>query len=334
MQTILDYGFVILSWTVTVVRLALRRRGDATNNAWLHAAFFALFVTFQHDAVYIAFDQLVGINNLSWLMSYFFMALCAFYASQAFSLGNQRLQRLGLVICVGFLVAIFPFGPGSTPETLDHVSPGNIGELLFMAVMYTYAGATIWAILTGRCTQALRDDEPMIRLRTTVIVATLVVLECLLAIKFIAYSAGYWSLPDSYVHLITDASRIMSGAAIVLWFASFASNKVYVNLCRPIEFIRKALTLRKLISLRKHLESLSPSALMPRRTSLARLDLLIYQETIAILDGTRFLSEQLGHGKLVPVGAERLHQSLRGIPKSLSFDDLVAALCNIEICEM
>jgi hypothetical protein len=178
-------------------------------------------------------------------------------------------------------------------------------------VMYVYAGATIWTILTGRCTQALRDDEPTIRLRTTVIVATLVVLECLLATKFIAYSVGYWSLPDSYVHLMTDASRILSGAAVLLWFASFAS--------------------RKLISLRKHLESLSPSALMPQRADPARLDLRIYQETIAILDGTRFLSEQLGHGKPVPVGAERLHHSLRGIPKSLSFDDLVAALCNIEI---
>jgi hypothetical protein len=334
MQTILDYGFVLLGWTVTVVRLALRRKGAATNNAWLHAAFFALFVTFQHDAVYIAFDQLVGINNLSWLISYFFMALCVYYVSLAFGVGDSWPQRLGLMTSIGLLVAIFPFGPGSRPETLDHVSPGNIGELLFMAVIYLYAGATIWTILTGRCIQALRDDETTVRLRTIVIVATLVVLECLLTIKFIAYSAGYWSLPDSYLHLITDASRVMSGVAIILWFASFASNKVYVNLRRPIEFIRKAFTLRKLICLRKHLESLSPSALLPRRTGPARLDLLIYQETIAILDGTRFLSEQLEHGKPVPVGAERLHTSLRGIPQSLSFDDLVAALCNIEICEM
>jgi hypothetical protein len=128
----LDYDFSSFTLEGFADWLALRRKGAATNNAWLHAAFFALFVTFQHDAVYIAFDQLVGINNLSWLMSYFFMALCAFYASQAFSLGNQRLQRLGLVICVGFLVAIFPFGLGSTSETLDHVSPSNIGELLFM----------------------------------------------------------------------------------------------------------------------------------------------------------------------------------------------------------
>jgi len=376
MQTIIDYGATILSGILTILRLrtALKARRTQTDagrfaTTWLHLLCLTFFLFFQIDDVYITVGDLTGINNLSWLFSYLFLAPAIYFISRSFSLRSRWILPW-LITGMVLLVIIFPFGPGRAPEILDHVTPQNEVEILYMAVMYTLASAMIITIPLSRSARALRIEEQHLRTRTVVTMLASVATITMYATKFAAFSLGYYfpSLPNSIVHALTSAARVSEIAVVVLWFPAFLSNRVYVAVARvltaPLRLFRKIQAWFYLSALARRLQRLCPSlALLPTTTweQLRNLDFYTYRKLIEAMDGQRILAGNVGEPSqaaeipasspfdwidaLIPNDTSRerrlsgqdleealhLHQKFESIPKSLTtFEDLVQAYCEVE----
>lgn len=376
MQTFIDYGSTIMSGILTILRLraalkARKTRSEAERFAttWLHLLCLTFFLFFQIDDVYIAIGDLTGINNLSWLFSYLFLAPAIYFISRSFA-KKSRWILPWLTTGMLSLVIIFPFGPGSAPEILDHITPQNEMEILYMAVMYTLASVMIVAIPLSRSARALRIEEQHIRTRTIVTILASVATITMYVTKFTAFSSSFYfpSLSNSVVHAITDAARVSEIAVVVLWFPAFLSNRIYVAVERvlavPVELLRKIETwfyLNKLTSrLQRHCPSLT---LLPTTTweQLSNLDFYTYRKLIEAMDGQRVLADNV-----IEPGQETkkanapfdslelafiqnstpdihhwnsqdteealyLHQKLDSIPKSLTtFERLAQAYCDVE----
>ena len=181
MQTVIDYVATTAAWVVTLFRLAAvvkdrrMQRSPRLLQAWLFTLFLSLFLTFQVDAVYTTFDRFTGVNNLSWLLSYLFAILAVYFACASFRREQPQWMKFYSVVAASLLIVVFPLGPGSTPETVDHVVPANVLELLFVGLFYVYSTTMFVSVPIPACVRALlKESELPVRLRTLVILLTMV----------------------------------------------------------------------------------------------------------------------------------------------------------------
>src|SRR5688572_5516622 len=138
MQAVIDVSVASLAWIVTLYksRVAFQERRDwRVWSSWLFTFFFALCMTFQVDAIYVFFDILTGVNNLSWLMAYLLVAVAIYFAASgcraALSKPDPRWMRPYLFATLLGLILIFPVGIATGSEQTDHSVPRTVLELLF-----------------------------------------------------------------------------------------------------------------------------------------------------------------------------------------------------------
>jgi hypothetical protein len=332
MQTLIDYGAAALTWTV-VASLgisAFKELGDRrVTQTWLLTLLISLMATFQVDAIYVAVDDLLGVNNLSWLLSYLSLTLAVYLLGSIFDVLSRWLY-LYTIATVILLVAIFPFGPGSTAEITDHIVPSNVSELSFTGLAYSYAVVVMVAILSS-CVRALcNESEIYARLRTYVVSSTLVVSILFYATKFVAYTSGFF-FPSPLLHAATNTAKVLVAGVSILWFLIFATNRFYLALARPVEFAKKLKLCKELGELQVWLDGLCPSPFSdqaPWWEWLRDPDYHVYRRVISILDRKKALAawieqpdqETSGTFTLSIEEATRLYRGLASIPESSGFD--------------
>ncbi|MBN1317204.1 MAG: hypothetical protein JXA42_17100 [Anaerolineales bacterium] len=326
-QTIIDYAGAIGTWLVTLVRFRTvlqSKWNKKVFKSWSLTFWLALFVTFQVDAVYSTVDRLTGVNNLAWLFSYLFLlpainALCAVFYNHP-----PQWTRFYLIFSLIALVIVFPFGPGSAPETLDHVRPANIGEILFVGLVYSYVVIMLTAVPMPACSRALKQQRDYDRIRTIAIQMALVITTIDFVIKFSIF-AFLSSLPTS----VTDIfHRPWAFGIATLWPLGFAPNGFYRAVLRPFRYIKKILTCWELGMLQDRLDRAFP-LVVSNEASWAELlrnpDLYIYRRTISILDRRKMLSDKLAQDRPAREWSV-LYRGLQNIPKTATLDE-TASCC-------
>jgi hypothetical protein len=334
-QTLIDYGAITLTWSVAAfigIGVLKNHRDRRAATVWLLTLCISLLATFQVDVIYTAVDNFFGVNNLSWLLSYLSLTLAVYFICSI--LGKlARWTHLYMVVTLMLLVVIFPFGPGSTAESTDHVTLSNVPELLFTGSVYSYAIAMMGVVLPG-CARSLRSErESLVRLRTYATVSILTVSILFYVAKLVAYVSSLFfpSLPSSFLHTLADAARLLVAGVTILWPLIFVTNGFYQALARPVAFLKKLERCWKLGELQARLDALSPSPASDDALwwEWSRdPDFHIYRRVISILDRKKALADWIEHPDQETEGtftlsieeATRLYQGLESISISESSD--------------
>lgn len=343
MQQIMDCVGTAAAWIVVFSRLepVIRegRWNERITKAWLFALFFSLFGTFEIDTVYVAFDRLVGINNLSWLLSSIFLVLLIYFLCVICCSKQPRWMPYYLGATIGLLVVAFLSGPANDPESADQIIPSSAPELLFVGASYIFAIVAMSLVPARAFLEAHRNESDLaLRLRTSTILLAVVMGITFFVSRFAICIVGFLvpALNQVFLDAATNVTNLPVLILCCLWPLSFASKRFYLALARPIQYFRKTVTAVELNALRARLDCLY-TPIAPGRASwwdcLRNPDFNIYRGVIGILDGRRMLDACLeqgvegGQGNWPLKGnlqeARRLHQALQTIPDSPDFGRLV-----------
>ena len=306
MQTTLDIAVATLAWVVTILKFhAVRRNGrwaqdERVLRSWAFVLFFALGMTFQVDAVYFAVDTLTGVNNLSWLFAYVFVALAIYFVStascMAMKVRQPRWMLPYLMVTLCLFALIFSLGITTSPDWAEHTIPRNLFDLLFMELMYLYAIVlgTIPALAFARFTRS--EGTLPTRIRTGVTLAAVILALAFFVAKVVLSLLGFLHPSLPFVRFLSVLAMALMGAAGLVWSLVFAPNRLYLTLAGPFTFCQKVLTLRDLRRLQTRLNRLCPPV-APEQAGwwdhLRNLDFHIYRAVIGILDGKKMLADQL-----------------------------------------
>lgn len=344
----IDLLIVTLAWVATVFRFeavvkSVRKGRSRFLRPWLFALTLSLFATFQVDFVHRAFDSLVGVNNLSWLISYLFGAPAIYFICISFCDELPRWTSIYLLVTLALLIALFPLGPARAPETSEQDIPFNGFEYLFLVVFYIYATVVFVSLPIPVCAGAFRSQKSLaVRWRTGVILLAMGLIVSLYFIKVTVWSLGFF-LPERSLPIVRFAAEVLriQGLGVgILWPLSFAPDGLYRASARLAGYYQKIRTLIEVNNLRCRINRLCPSSALYQptwRDQLSSPDFHIYRNVIDILDGRKLLSgylEQEGpdsdQASAVPGrdsrwhrSATRLHQVLADLPVQSEFDSLV-----------
>ena len=352
---------VAILWGITLVRargvVQARRRHQTKHflKAWLFLLFLTLFMTVELEDLYSAIGTYSGINNLAWLLAYIFGGLCTYFICSAFY--GEKMPRWTLPFLIGsnlMLIALFPFGPGSTPDTAHHDIPSNLAELTFLAAHYLY-GIVMMSIFLVRVSAraSLKERDAAIRLRSFVIFLLASSWVTFYIVKLATFTLAFFATSSP---LVLRLSRILGTWFLIeipLFPLGFLPNRFYRTILRPIDFFRKILIANNLHKLRTRVAHLCPlmPSLTTRTEQLRNPDFAIYHNLITILDAKRLLTiwhkeqefqdggtKHVSEAFCYPVNpfwsnwserdkeeAAHIHQLLRSVPDWLEFDALVIA---------
>jgi hypothetical protein len=324
--------------------------------------FLTLFAAFEVDQIYLAVDGLSGVRNLSWLLAYLCLAVAVHFFGRFCSRGGPRWMLPALVVTGCLLVLAFPFGPGGTPEQVNHYVPNNVGEIVFTGAIYGYVSAVVSLACLRSFLLIFRRERKrfLVRLRMAAGVGAAVASVLFYAHRFFIYSSSlFLSAVQPYADGTgADVGKAVTVVAFVLWAVHLgASDRFYLAVARPARYLQKLLILRDLRALRGRVERLCPAVLTDSAPWLYQLgdpDHYISQCLIAILDGKKMLAGYLDDADRrddLPEGiadgfdallanlevappawdaeetaeAERLHRAFQAIADAVEYEELVNA---------
>lgn len=300
----------LAAWAVAIfkfnaVRRNIRRAGSRRIfGLWLFSVCFALSLTHLIPPVYLSFDALVGLNNLSWLAAYVYLALgiyCLAFAGWLLHEDESKPWPLRALICtLALLLALFLTSIRTSPEWPNHDIPRNNSDLLFMLVFYLYA-ITVGTVPVIGLYRAYRKEQSIpTRLRFLV-----GFLSGAMAISFFVAKTAYilyaYPFPSSEIlqRLIYLPSFLMATSGL-LATTVFLPAGLYRRISQGILHWGKLTRLRDLKVVECRLNRLCPSVTALDSSSWwdrARdVDFFIYRSVIAIQDMQRTLSAVLDSG--------------------------------------
>jgi hypothetical protein len=307
----------------------------------LFAFCFALFSTFQIDAVYLAFDGFVGMNNLSWLISYIFLVFALYYACAMCWREAPRWAQLVSLGTIALLISLFPFGPGSAAECIDNVIPRSLAEMLYMGVCYVY-GIVMPGLIPARAfyRSYRKEEHALVRFRKGVVFAAVVMGITFFVVKLTVSSASF--VIPSLRPLAPAGNRLASFAVlalIVLWPLAYAPLWLDRALNGLAEQFQALFTVRDLNPIKAWLDRYE-MPMFPYRASwwdcIRNPMLSRYRLFVSILDGRRVLGSwfrerpaDVALDRHAWDDLERLHELLHSVPESADFDEMVNGYRNI-----
>jgi len=333
MRQFIDVVGTIAAWTVVFFRLGIfvRQRPDhRAVRAWLFAFTFALFGTFQVDGIFLAFDRLVGINNLAWLLSYVFMTLSIHYLYLLTRPMVSRWAQIYLCVTLGLATVAFALGPGTAPESADHALPVSLAETAFITLIYAHVIVTLARGPIPVFFRAWREERviPIRTRRLMALLATSLALAFFIIRLFVALPGFVLPGLRPMGDVADDAARLVALGMATCWPLCYAPHWFYTGVGRVIAYPRRLLAFRALRRLRDGLDELYPlPAPLPRPRwdeVLRHPELHIYRTVIEILDHKRALTVAADHDG-GPDGLGAVHTVLATIGDTDDFDDLVAS---------
>ncbi len=306
MRVYLGIMVALAAWAVAILKFnAVRRNVRRTRDQrvfglWLFSLCFALSLTHLIRPFHVCFDAFFGLNNLSWLMAYVYLALGIYFLSFAGWLLHQCESRhwplLVLICTLGLLLALFVTGICRSPEWPDHNAPRNDFDLLFMVVFYLYAIIVGAVPVSGLYKTYRREQSISTRLRFFV-----GFLAGVMAISFfVAKSAyilyAYFYPASGILQYLLALSMFFMGTSGLLAVAAFLPGGLYRDIPEALFLWRRLMALRDLKVVEDRLNCLCPPVVVDDSTWWERvrnINFFTYRSVIAILDGQRTLSAVL-----------------------------------------
>lgn len=278
---------------------------QVTTNTWAFLILFSCATALQEGSIYDAFNQLFGINHLSWLVAYVLGITAMYFIYKALIIVSNPLMPNfnkkfynSLLVVILFLVLIFPFIANS-PKGADETNPYNLWNLLFRVVPYLYATRICWEL-----------SKILYQYQNTCIIWH-VRLRWLLLFVSVFLGTTYYAIRTPYfvlVFLYPNVALSTLGIALqkvldfltlsrIGWAFFFLPTKFYQCVSQPLVFIDKLLALRQLNALQAELNSALPYIPPAERLTLnyspyqkiRNLDFLLYKKLISILDTKKAL---------------------------------------------
>lgn len=291
-----------LAWFIAIYKFDAMRRdgqwrtGSVTYYFWAFSLFTAIGLTLMVWPVYIAFDRLVGLPNIGWLITYVAFCLAIYCISTGCFLvlgqPQPRLMPWNLMLTLAILFVVYTLGIATLPEKPDHTIPETLSEVIFMETMYMYVAA-LCAIPAVTFTQLFwREQIISARLRWMVGILASFFSFVVVTIKFVLTLLVFQNPVTpalAILYPLITAGVVAVGILIPL---AFLPNNLYQGMARPFEFLSKALSWYELKTLQNQLDPFYPPIIDDNpslRASLKNLDFHLYRVVIAILDAKKTL---------------------------------------------
>lgn len=328
------------------------RGGSLPFYFWGFTVCVAIGMTFMIEDVYLAFDRVVGVTNLAWLVTYAAFALAIFSITSGCFLvleaPRPRLIPYSLLLTLAILVIVYPIGIATLPEKPDHTIPVTLTEFIFMETLYLYVAA-LCVIPIATFTRLYRQEAVLpARLRWIVALGTTISSAMVAGLKAILTFLVFWDPETPVLAVAYPMINVVLISASILWPMAFLPNSFYLLLARPIEFLDKVRALRELQALQKKLNRLCPPVIghtPDLREALDNLDFHLYRAVISILDAKKVLGGIARANDDLSVApapdtvlpelpdwdqqdtqlAQSLHQTLQTVNDHVAFPDLVYA---------
>ena len=318
-----------LAWFVTIYKFDAMRRdgqwrtGSVTFYFWAFSLFTSIGLTLMIWPVYLAFDRLVGLANLGWLVIYVSFALAIYFISAGCYIvleqPKPRLMSWSLLLTVVVLTVVYAVGIVTLPEKADHTVPEVLAEVIFMQTIYIYI-AVLCAIPMFTFIRLARHEQIVsARLRWLVGFFASFFSFTVLLIKIVLTVLAFQNPATPALTILYPLITVGIVAVSIFITLAFLPNKLYQAAARPFEFLDKLLALYELKSLQNRLDPLCPPVVTGRlrlKDVLGDLDYHLYRALIAIWDAKKTLSGYAGltHDlTLLPVTA--IHSPGRNLPE-------------------
>jgi hypothetical protein len=292
-----------LAWFIAIYKFGAMRRdgqwrtGSVTFYFWAFSLCTAIGLTLMSWPMYLAFDHLVGLPNLGWLVTYVAFSLAIYYMSSGCYLvlkqTRPHFMRWSLLLTLVILFAVYALGIVALPEKPDHTVPETLVEVIFMETMYIYM-AVLCAIPMITFAGLYRHEAFVsARIRWLVGLATALISTFVLVMKIALTLLAFWDPVTPALAVLYPLISIGVVAVGILFPFSFLPNNLYQTMARPFEFLGKTLAWYELKSLQNRLDPLCPPVVddSPElKASLKNLDFYLYRVVIAILDAKKTLA--------------------------------------------
>ena len=295
--------FAILAWFITIYKYGAMRRdarwrtGSVTFYFWAFSFFTAIGLTLMIWPVYLAFDRLVGLPNLGWLVTYAAFALAIYcMAAGCYIVLEQPRPRLmsgSLIVTLVAMFVVYAVGIVTLPEKADHTVPDVLAEVVFMETIYIYM-AVLSAIPMFTFIRLVWYEQIVsARLRW---LAGFFASFFSFAVLFVKILLTLVAFKDPLTPVLAILHPLLTMAIVavsVFMTLAFLPNKPYQVAARPFEFLGKLLALYELRSLQNRLDPLCPPVVTGRsslKETVGNLDYHLYRVLIAILDAKKTLT--------------------------------------------
>lgn len=273
------------------------RTGSITFYYWSFAFFFAVGLTFMIWPVYLAFNRLVGLPNLGWLLSYISFLIAVYMSSKAcYLLLKQPPPRLllgALVIITAVLTALYATTIVFLPEKVDHTIPEQPAEMLFMIIIYLYVA--VFCLFPFKTFVQLFVNEKVLpaKIRWYVGAGSSLVATAVMVAKTVLTIVAF-NAPQASILL--GLQQLIGIGIVVVGFLmpmGFFPNSYYQAIARPFEFVGKLIALFELRALQRRLNNICPPIIedVVAWSQMAKdLDFHLYRVLIGILDAKQTLA--------------------------------------------
>jgi hypothetical protein len=355
-------GIASLIWLVVIYKFKAmwrqrwRRRDSITFHFWAFAFFTAVGLLFMIEPIYLAFDHLVGLANLAWLILYVALSLAIYFiASSCYLVLKQAQPRImpwSLGLTLLFLGVVYATGIVTLPEKPEHTIPETLVEAVFMQTLYVYIGV-LSAVPIVTYSRLFRQEEIVsARLRWLVAMTATAAVTTVMILKVVLTFLVYENPASPALDLIYPWITVGVLLAGILIPVTFLPNRLYIAAARPLEFMAKAKTLHELNALKRCLDRFCPPVIDDAagwRALLMNLDYHLYRTVIGILDAKQTLAGYARiTGELTVALAEvadrygkaprewdlqalnqaqLLHRTLQSVDDHAEFTELVRAYC-------
>jgi hypothetical protein len=335
MQGIADIMMTTIGWSVVLIILPkLKKQENSPFLFWMFLLFFSVSFTLQIDPLYLAIDNALPINNLTWWCSY----LSIIIAMEFLVRGCDRLRGKTTSAGVRYLAllttittgAIYLFYLSKAPESIAHDNPRTWAEVVYIAVLHLYV---ITMLYIGPVT-----------LFSEMVQREVVLSGRLRAIMFLTSAVGglVWQILKftrvvfilflrlSLIESLTKLFPILLSISALSLLLAFLPNEIYSRMAYRIE---KGLEVWALIQSRWLALQLEPLwrplvvAAVPWEVQLRQPSLYLRRQVVYIFDCRKALTdeacEQAGEQ------GQRLYSALQSLKDSDEYAEMVRECCRI-----
>lgn len=313
----------------------LNKRERAPLFFWLFLFFFSIIFTLQIDFVYLWIEERLGINNLTWFMSYVSTIIALGFLAEACSAVARRplpyLRPFALLtfVCVAL---IYIFGIRELPVSLARDDPQSLWEVFYIATLHFYDVIVIWFGCGAAFIKMIREEQLLpSKLRVSMFLGTaifgvlwqLLKLIRVILIGLIGFSPTLQS--------VTKAFPVLLALVAVCVLLSFLPKPFYVRAAQLLELASSISALIQSRWFAKKLEPLwRPLALssVPLLIQMREPGLYLRRQIIYILDcrkSVSSISEDSIRG--MDADAQRTYEALRSLPVDQGYETTVRACC-------
>lgn len=309
MRLLLTVLAALFFWGLVVVKFNRfwRRRheteqGYLAGSIWLVVLLLGISMTLHVDPIQEAVGAATGLNNFGWYLAYL-VGAAGFYqggylGARAYGVHSEQairnLKRL-LVADIFLFTGLYGGWLMHTPEWTPR-SPRDWPEMLFLVGFFGYAFVAESMSLPPLRRALSRQQEPLIRVRTLLGLATATLALVCCAFKVIYAVLGYL-LPAHLLVEIINQMALLSMAGVALFLAPLLiHHRTYLRVYEYLYIGRKLRLLSDLNYLQQQLQAHCPTILWQEPNwweRLTRPDFFIYRTVVSILDSERILSGHL-----------------------------------------